>query len=54
MSSPDIDTSPAVRPARYTRLELKRRASQAPSSEAVIAVATWGRNRTPYCVFVRP
>ena len=31
----------------------KRRASVAPSSDAAIAVTTWGTNRRPYCVFDR-
>jgi hypothetical protein len=53
-SSSDVATSPAARPVRYTRLALKRRASAAPSSDAVIAVATCGRKRVPYCVLVRP
>ena len=43
----------AQRPARYTRLVPKRPASPAPRSAAVIAVITWGRKRTPYCVFER-
>jgi hypothetical protein len=39
-TSRSIETRPLVKPARYTRFVPKRRASNAPSNEAVIAVAT--------------
>jgi hypothetical protein len=47
-SSSTIEVMLLARPRRYTRLAEIRLASWAPSSEVVIASATWGRNMFPY------
>ena len=54
MMSSDIATRPATNPARYTCFVPKRRASDAPSSEAAIAVTTCGTKSRPYWLLERP
>jgi len=49
-----MDTRSASRPAKKTRLVPNRRARLPPSSEAVTAVTTCGRNMVPYWVLDRP